>query len=87
MFRSGNKTFIISKEERNDIMKIIKYLEDSGLLIKNVSGTIKNEAKEQKGEFLGVLLGILGTSLWGKLLTGKGTFTAGEDTVKAGQEF
>ena len=63
MFRSGNTTFIISKEERNNIMKIIKYLEDSGLLIKNVSGTIKNEAKEQKGGFLGVLLGILGTSL------------------------
>ena len=47
----------------NDIMKKIKSLEESGLLIKGISETIKNEAKEQKGGFLGMLLGTLGASL------------------------
>ena len=54
----------------NDIMKIVKTLEDSGLLIKVVSETIKNEAKKQKGGFLGMLLGTLSTSLLRNLLTG-----------------
>ena len=49
IFGSGNTTLIISNEEMNDIMKIIKSLEESVLLIKGVSKTIKNEAKEQKG--------------------------------------
>ena len=48
MFKSGNVTLIISNEEMNDIMKIIKFLEESRLLIKGISETIKNEAKEQK---------------------------------------
>ena len=48
MFGSGVTTLIISNEEMNDIMKIVKSLEESGLLIKGVSETIKNEAKEQK---------------------------------------
>ena len=55
MFGSGVTTFIISIEEMNDIMKIVKSLEEPGLLIKNVSETIENEAKEQKGGFLGML--------------------------------
>ena len=46
----------------NDIMKIVKSLEESGLLIKGVNETIKNEAKEQKGEFLSMLLSTLGAS-------------------------
>ena len=50
-------TLIISNEEVNDIMKIVKSLEDSGLLIKCVSETIKNEAKEQQDWFLRMLLG------------------------------
>ena len=65
-------------------MKIIKSLEKSGLLIKGVTKTLKNEAKEQKGEFLGMLLGTLGASLLGNLLTGKGTIGAGEGTIRAG---
>ena len=85
-FGSGNKTLIISNEEIND-MKIIKFLEESGLLIKGISETIKNEAKEQKGEFFGVLLGTLGASLLGNLLTGKGTIIAGEGTIRAGWDF
>ena len=56
-------TLIISNEETNDIMKIVKSLEESGLLIKIVSKTIKNEAKEEKRGFLGMLLGTLGASL------------------------
>ena len=52
----------------NDIMKIIQSLEESSLLIKGISKTIKNEAKEQKGLFLRMLLGILGASLLGGTL-------------------
>ena len=57
----------------NDVMKIIKCLEESGLWIKGVSEAIKNEVKEQKGEFLSMLLGTLGASLLGNLLAGKNT--------------
>ena len=69
----------------NDIMKIVKYLEESGLLIKGISKTIKDEAKEQKGGFLGMLLGTLGASLLWNLLTGKGTIRVGEGTIRAGE--
>ena len=82
LFGSGNKTLIISNKEINDIMKIIKSLEESGLLIKGVSETIKNESKEQKGGSSRMLLGTLGASLLGNLLTGKD-----EGTVRAGQNF
>ena len=73
MFGSGMTTLIISNEEMNHIMKIVKYLEESVLvIIKGVSETIKNEAKEQKGGFLRMLLlGCLGASLLGNLLTGR----------------
>ena len=71
----------------NDVMKIIKPLEESGLLIKGVRETIKNEAKEQNGGFLGMLLGTLGASLLWTLLTHKGTIRACEGTVRAGQNF
>ena len=63
MFGSGATTLIISNEEMNGIMKIIKSLKKSGLLRKGVSETIKNEAKEQKEGFLRMLLGTLGASL------------------------
>ena len=68
----------------NDIIKIVKSFEESGLLIKGVSKTIKNEAKEQKGGFLGMLLGTLIVSSLGNLLIGKGTIRTGEDTIRAG---
>ena len=61
----------------NDIMKIVQALEDSNILLKGVTKTIENEAKEQKGGFLSMLLGILGASLLGNLLTGKGIVRAG----------
>ena len=56
----------------NDIMKIIKSLEESALLIKGVNETIKNKTKEQKRGFLGMLLGTLGASLLGNMVAGKG---------------
>ena len=87
-------TLIISNEEMNDIKKIIKALEKSGLLVKSISEIIKNEAKEQKGGFLGMILGTFGARLLRNLLTGKetirageGTFRAGEGTVRAAQDF
>ena len=76
---------IIEQEDMKDIMKIIKALENSGILLKGVSKTIKNETKEQKGEFLSMLLGSLGASLLGNLLTGgKGIMPAGDGIVRAG---
>ena len=81
---SGVK-LIIEQEDMNDIMKIIKALENSGILLKGVSKAIKNEAKEQKGGFLGMLLGTLGASLLDNLLTGgKGIMRAGNGIVRAG---
>ena len=74
---SGNMTLIISNEKMNDIMKIYQALENSSILIKGVTKTIKNETKEQKGGFLSMLLGTLGASLSGNLLTGKGILRAG----------
>ena len=71
VFRSGVTTLIISNEEINDIVKIINSLKEFGLLMKGVSKTIKSKAKEQKGGFLRMLLGILGTSLLCNVLTGK----------------
>ena len=76
---SGNRiTLIISNDEINDIVKIVKSLEDSGLLLKGVTETVQNEVKEQKGGFLSMLLGTLGASLLGNLLTGKGIYRAGK---------
>ena len=69
----------------NDIIKIVKSLEESGLSKKSVSETIQNEAKEEKGGFLSMLLGTLGASLLGNLLAGKGVMRAGEGTIRAGE--
>ena len=74
---SGTTTLIISNKEMNDTMKIVQALEDSNILLKGVTKTIKNETKEQKGGFLSMLLGTLGASLLGNLLTGKGIVRAG----------
>ena len=77
---SGNKiTLIISNDEINDIIKIVKSLEDSGLLLKGVTETVQNEVKDQKGGFLSMLLGTLGVSLLGNLLTGREIYRAGKD--------
>ena len=66
----------------NDIIKIIEALENSGILLKGITKTIENETKEQRGGFLSMLLGTLGASLLGNLLTGKGMMRAGEEIVR-----
>ena len=66
----------------NDIMKIVQAFEDSNILLKGVTKTIKNETKEQKGGFLSMLLGTLGASLYGNLLAGKGIVRAGSGNKK-----
>ena len=63
MLGSGTTTLIISNDEMDDILKIVKSLEDSNVLLKGVSETIQHEAKEQRGGFLSMLLGTLGASL------------------------
>ena len=80
---SGSSTTISSSEDLNDIMNLIKSLEESGLLIKRVSKKIKNKPKEARGEFLRMLLGILGAILLGNLLKDKGTIRTGEGTIRA----
>ena len=71
-------TLIKSNDEMNDVIKIVKSLEDSDLLLKWVTETVQNEVQEQKGEFLSMLLGTLGASLLGNLLTGWGVNRAGK---------
>ena len=83
-----NTTLIISDDEMFDILKIVKSLEDSGVLLKGVSETIQHEAKEQRGGFLNMLLGTLGASFLGDILSkglsGKGVIRAVEGTIRAG---
>ena len=78
---------IISNEEINDIKKIVKSLEESGLFIKGVSKPIRNVAKEQKDGFLGKVSGTLGTSLLENVLPGKSTIRAGKSTIRLGDPF
>ena len=84
--KGGEIKLIIEQEDMNDIIKIIEALENSGILLKGVTKTIENETKEQRGGFLSMLLGTLGASLLGNLLTGgKGMMRAGEGIVRAGE--
>ena len=69
-----------------DILEIVKYLEDSGLLLNGVSETIKNKAKEQRGGFLSMLLGTLGASILGNMLVGKGVIRPEEGVARVGYE-
>ena len=83
---SGVK-LIIEQEDMNDIMKIIEALENSGIILKGVSKTIEKETKEQREGFLCMLLGTLGASLLGNLLTGgKDIMRAGDGIVRAGAD-
>ena len=79
-----NTTLIISNDEMEDILKKVKTLEDFGILLKGVSETIKNEAKEQKGGFLIKLLGTLGASLLEDMTFGKAVVKAGEGAARVG---
>ena len=81
---SGVK-LIIEEEDMQDIIKIIKELGNSDILLKGVSKTIENEIKEKRGGFLSMLLETLGASLLGNLLTGKGIVRAGDGIVRVGE--
>ena len=83
---SGTTTLTISNEEMNDIQKIVHTLEDSNILLKGITKTIENKTKEQKRGFLSMLLGTLGASLLGNLLTGKVGYgnNKGKGVVRAG---
>ena len=78
---------IISNDEMEDILKIVKSIKESGLLLKGVSKTIENKARKQEGGFLNLLLGSLGLSLLGNLLASQDVIRAGEGTIRAGQDF
>ena len=82
IYGSGTTILLIPNEKMNDIMKIVQALEDSNILLKGVTKTFKNETKEQKGGFLSMLLGTLGASLLGNLLTGKEIVRAGSGNEK-----
>ena len=94
MFGSGASPLDLAKQtalvilnaEINDIMKIVKSLEESGLLIKSFSETIQNKVKEKR-RISQYVLGLIGASLLGNLLTVKGRVRAGKDTVRAGLNF
>ena len=87
---------MISNDKMDAIMQIVKSLEDAGLLIKSVTESIKNEAKEKRGGFCNMLLDTLGASLLAKILAGEGFIQPGERVIatswgcrtnKAGQSF
>ena len=87
---SGNHTtLIISNNDMQDLLKIVKSLEDSGILLNGITETVKKEVKERKGGFLSMLLGTLGASLLDNLLTknlsGRGVIRTGEETIRAGE--
>ena len=77
----------MSNEKMEGIMKIIKLLKESELLLKWINETIKNEAKKQKTGFLSMLLVTLVTRIFGNALTGEGVIRACECTIRSGQEF
>ena len=87
IYGSGSTVLIVSNEEMEDIMKIVKSPEQSRLLITGISETIKNEAKEQKSGFLSMLLETLGASMLGSELTGGVVVRADEATIRAGGNF
>ena len=85
---SGNHTtLIISNDDMQDLLKIVKSLEYSGILLDGITETIKNEVKEQKSSFLSMLLGTLGASLLGNMLAGRGVIRVGEGPIRAGYGF
>ena len=84
---SGSTALIISNEETEDIIKILKSLEHSGLLLKAVTETIQNEAKGQKGGFLSMLLCTLDASSLGNMIAGKGIKGARDGIIRAGYKY
>ena len=87
IYGSETTALITLNEEMGNITKIVKSVEESGLLVKGIREAIKNETKEQKGGFLPMLLRTLAIALLGSALTGKGVIRAGEGVITAGENF
>ena len=85
IYISGNKILIISSNDLNDLIKIATALKEHDILLNGTSKTIKNKIKKQEGGFLSMLLGTLGASLLGNLLTGKGLYRTGKGMYRTGQ--
>ena len=84
MYGSGNTTLIISDDDMNGMIKIVKALEEHDILLKGITKTIKNETKEQKGGCLSMPLGTLSASLLGNLLSGQGLYRTGYGMYRTG---
>ena len=80
-------TLVISNEDMDESIWIIKSLKNSGVLIDGVIETVKHEIKNQEGGFLGMLLGALSASMLGNMLTGKGVMRVGKSTIRAGRGY
>ena len=86
MYGSGNLTLIVSNDDMKDLIIIVTALEEHDILLRGISKTIKNETREQKRDFLSMLLGTLGASLLGNLLSGKGMYKTGQGMYGTGYE-
>ena len=80
----NHTTLIISNDDLNDLLEVLKSLEKNDILLDGITETVKNEVNEEKGGLLSMLLGTLGASLSGNMLAGRGVIRAGERTVRAG---
>ena len=87
IYGSGTAALTISNEEMEDTIKIAKSLDESILLIKGITKTIKREAKQQKGGFPPMLLGTLAASMLRSALTRRGVIRAVEGAIRAGENF
>ena len=87
IYGTTTRALIISNEELEDIIKIVKLHEESGWILKRISETVKNEANKQKVTFLSMLLGTIAASILGSELAWKGVIRADEGVLRAGQIF
>ena len=87
IYGSGGTALTIANEKMEDIMKIVKSLEESGLLVKGMNETVNNETKEQKVQFLPMSFGALAASMLGSALKGRGIIRVGAGTIRPGKNF
>ena len=87
IYGSGGTALTIANEKMEDIMKIVKSLEESRLLVKGMNETVNNETKEQKVQFLPMSFGALAASMLGSALKGRGVIRVGAGTIRPGKNF
>ena len=87
IYGSGGTALTIANEKMEDIMKIVKSLEESGLLVKGMNETVNNETKEQKVQFLPMSFGALAASMLGSALKWRGVIRVGAGTIRPGKNF